>query len=62
MLFNQKSITSWTYHKIVKNLELDENNHINQYKEASRKRLVIENAIEILEEGQFIFLTRKSYK
>ena len=62
MLFNQKSTTSWTYHKIVKNLELDENNHINQYKEAFRKRLVVENAIEILEEGQFIFLTRKSYK
>lgn len=38
--------------KIVKSLELDENNHINQYKEVSRKRLVIEKAIEILEEGQ----------
>jgi len=38
--------------KIVKSLELDENNYINQYGEASRKRLVIEKAIEILEEGQ----------
>lgn len=38
--------------KIVRSLELDENNYIDQYNEAFRNRLVTEKAIEILEEGQ----------